>query len=65
MGNLKGVLGLAGVVEIFVQLFLLPGLLLSAYLQRCLLGEAGCLSTTDCSGWAGYEELNWMRGRMR
>jgi len=40
-------------------------LLLNAYLQRRLLGEARCLSTTGFVDWASYEELNWIRGRMR
>jgi hypothetical protein len=54
LGNLKGALGLSVSVEISVQLFLLPGWLLSAYLQRRLLGK---VLRIDCSLlW-----LSWLR----
>jgi hypothetical protein len=51
--------------ELSMQLFFILGLVLSAYLQRRFLGEAFCVSATGCFGLAGYEELNWIRGRMR
>jgi hypothetical protein len=52
-------------VEFLVQLFFLPGLALSAHRPRRFLGKARYLSATGCLGLVGYEELNWIRGRMR